>query len=258
MKVTDSSEVNVNDLTQRNFTVSKGVLKSLIRKSSYHSSPWVIHDTSISTSFPKESGDNVECLGIDNTRRKIIGRKEPENNNNVIRRKKAKKGFQIADDNNFIGRAPPIRDFGVLEKYVPSNSYFSDDITIFMSKDSIFLGSFNKLISTGYLHLIIDSKSDSCLNSSNWTSKYEVSSKASKIPNICKKSSPSPYGIPIQDYKIPRKPPWSIRVGFRKLNQDLAGVLRIVGLSAMEDYRSEVTLSIFCCIVSISWFLRSG
>ncbi|KAI3953637.1 hypothetical protein MKW98_017461, partial [Papaver atlanticum] len=104
-----------------NFPAGIEVLRSFIKQSSYHSSPCVVHDIlsrvhEISTSVPKDSGDDVECLGIDNTRRKLVGRKEPEDNN-LIRRKKAKKGFQTADDNNFTNRAPPTRDFGFMKKY---------------------------------------------------------------------------------------------------------------------------------------------
>ncbi|KAI3851388.1 hypothetical protein MKW98_029266, partial [Papaver atlanticum] len=216
MSVTDSLEVNINDLTQGS-TVSIEVLRYFIKQSSYHSSPCVVHDTlprvlEIYTSLPKDSGDDVEFLGIDNTRRKLI-RKELEDNN-LIRRKKVKKGFQTEDDNNFTDGAPPTRDFGVLKKYVPSYSCFSGTLTTCLSKDLTFEGSINKIIqvkplSDGYLHSFTNSNSGFRLNSLNWTGNYkEASSKVCEI----EEASPSPHCFPRQGYEIPRKPPWFVAV----------------------------------------------
>ncbi|KAI3885713.1 hypothetical protein MKX03_027903, partial [Papaver bracteatum] len=155
----------------------------VIRQSGNHGSPSVIHDISksvheISNSLPKDPGNNVECLGIDNTRRKIIRKKDPDDNN-LIRRKKVKKGFQVTDDNTFTDRAPPSKDFGVLEEYGFSYSSFWDVLTVYLSKDSIFFSSMNKLRqvkpSVGYLHSIANSGAG--LNSLNWTAIYEASSK---------------------------------------------------------------------------------
>ncbi|KAI3838082.1 hypothetical protein MKW98_009033 [Papaver atlanticum] len=191
---------------QWNSTVTEGVLESSVKQFTSHVSPGVIHETlarghGISTELPKDSGDNVECLGIDNTRRKIIRRKEP-NDNNLIRRKKAKKGFQVADDNTFTDRAPP--SFGVLEEYGSSYSCYWDVLTVYLSKDSKFVGSVNKLIqvkplSAGYLHSIADSNSGSRLNFLNWMVNYKH-----------EEASPSLHCVPSQEYEIPRKPPWFV------------------------------------------------
>ncbi|RZC50719.1 hypothetical protein C5167_019154 [Papaver somniferum] len=219
MMLTDISEVNLNDLMQWNYTVTEGVLESSVKQFTSHVSPGIIHETlvrghGIYISLPKASSDNIECIGIDNTRRKLIRRKEPDDKN-LIRRKKAKKGFQIAEDNNFTGHAPLTRDFGVLEKYVYSYLCLSKILTICVRKGSIFFGSMNKLIqekplADGYWHSVTDLKSSSCLNSSNWTNGYEASSKTPEISKICQEVYLSIQGVLSQYFDIPRKPPWLV------------------------------------------------
>ncbi|KAI3843804.1 hypothetical protein MKX03_018001 [Papaver bracteatum] len=217
-----------NDLIRRNFPISIEVLKSFIKQSSYHGSPRVTHDIfarvhEISALPPKYLSD-VECLDINNTRRKFIIRKEPDVNN-LIRRKKAKKGFQTAYDKNFTNHAPPTRDFGVLKKHFPDYFYFSGVLTICVSKNSIFFGSMNKLIqekllSAGYLHSITDSNSSSRLNSSNWISNYEASFKMSDIHNKCEDAFSNPHGV----YEIPGKPPWLVFLLCKTLRREDATV----------------------------------
>lgn len=108
--------------------------------------------------------------------------------------------FQIADDNGFTDRAPPTRDFGVLKKHVSAYSCFSEVLTIYLSKDSIFAGNTNRLIqvkplSAGYLHLVTDLKSSSYLNSSNWPNGYEASSKTFEISKVCQEVYSSLQGV---------------------------------------------------------------
>ncbi|KAI3883636.1 hypothetical protein MKX03_016318 [Papaver bracteatum] len=201
-----------DDLIRRNFPASVKVWRSFVKKSIYHGSPRVTHDIlarvrEISALLPKDLSD-VECLGINNTRRKLIRRKEPDVNN-LIRRKKAKKGFQTVDDNNFTNRSPPTRYFGFLKKYVPSHSCFSDVLIVCLSKNSTLVGFVNKLKqvkpSAGYLHSITNSGARL-----NWTANYEASSTVHKIHYEREEAFTNSHGVLIQYYEIPRKPHWFV------------------------------------------------
>ncbi|KAI3867363.1 hypothetical protein MKX03_036490, partial [Papaver bracteatum] len=201
-----------NDLIQRNFPISIEVLKSFIKQYSYHGSPRVTHDIlarvrEISALLPKYLSD-VECLSINNTRKKLIRRKELDVNN-LIRRKKAKKGFQTIDNNNFTNCDPPTRDFGFLKKYVPSHSCFSDVLIVCLSRNSTFVSFVNKLKqvkpSAGYLHSITNSGAHL-----NWAANYETSSTSHKIHYEREESFTNSHGVLIQYYEIPRKPLWFV------------------------------------------------
>ncbi|KAI3846639.1 hypothetical protein MKX03_012041, partial [Papaver bracteatum] len=197
-------------LIRRNFPASIEVLRSFVKK--YHGSPRVTHDIlarvrEISALLPKDLSD-VECLGINNTRKKLIRRKEPDVNN-LIRRKKAKKGFQTENDNNFTNRAPPTRDFVFLKKYVPYHSCFSDVLIVCLSKNSTFVSSVNKLKQVkplaGYLHLITNAE-----EILNLDANYEASSIVHKIHYEREESFTNSHGVLIQYHEIPRKPPWFV------------------------------------------------
>ncbi|KAK1439538.1 hypothetical protein QVD17_05358 [Tagetes erecta] len=124
-KVTENAVVSGDDLIKKKLPVSRDVLKSFIRESTYRSAPWVLHDKlalkyGISTNLPEELRDKIS------PKRKI----SKEANNGKRKRKKLSNDADIddvpikypiddlmvrpaADDPIFVPRPPPTRDFKV-------------------------------------------------------------------------------------------------------------------------------------------------
>ncbi|XP_007022439.2 PREDICTED: uncharacterized protein LOC18594747 isoform X2 [Theobroma cacao] len=123
---------------------------------------------------------------------------------------------------------------------------FLDVFALCLSQNSAFTGSLNKLVSTrpssiGYLpsvaelrglHVVGDCQVLHNAASSN-------SSKLMDIHEIGKQHTAED-----KYFELPRMPPWFVYVGGQKLYQALAGILRLVGLSLMADYKNEGHLSV--------------
>ncbi|XP_068654423.1 uncharacterized protein [Aristolochia californica] len=121
-------------------------------------------------------------------------------------------------------------------------------LTLSLSHNSVFSGSFDKLIlakqnSAGYLHSVGELRTGFCFSADAQT----VDNARQPMP-LHSGSSTRNILNSVEDvpkyFEIPRMPPWFVYRGGQKLYQVLAGVLRLVGLSTMADQRSKVPLSI--------------
>ncbi|XP_050216425.1 uncharacterized protein LOC126667488 [Mercurialis annua] len=125
---------------------------------------------------------------------------------------------------------------------------FLDVFALCLGPNSVFAGALNKLTlarpsSVGYLPSIAELKASSLSANCHQAVMDAASSGISEFYDI--------QGIRIRSsetleskYEIPRMPPWFVYAGSRKLYQALAGILRLVGLSLMADFRSEGHISV--------------
>ncbi|XP_038690270.1 uncharacterized protein LOC119989047 [Tripterygium wilfordii] len=127
---------------------------------------------------------------------------------------------------------------------------FLDVVGLCLSQNSLFSGALDKLVSarassTGYLQSVAELKAGSlfninCQNVMNVAAPSDIL----KITDTSEKEKRYPMGDVQSKYKVPQVPPWFIHVGSQKLYQAVAGILRLVGLSFMADFRSEGLISV--------------
>ncbi|XP_024019137.1 uncharacterized protein LOC21399286 isoform X2 [Morus notabilis] len=123
---------------------------------------------------------------------------------------------------------------------------FLEVFSLCFSQNSVFAGSLDKLIRTssiGYFDSVAELKALSNLTSDPLTA-ISATPKVSK-PVIGQEKQVTYLEENTQkNYELPRMPPWFVYVGSMKLYQALAGILRLVGLSLMADFRGGVNLSL--------------
>ncbi|KAF3772124.1 TELO2-interacting protein [Nymphaea thermarum] len=148
----------------------------------------------------------------------------------------------------------PFRSLGVpgkvseseLSKFQVTTAQFLDSLSLSLSHNSVYAGSFAKLMLTnpspaGYLQSLAELTNIGHLNSNHTT------------PNILPIISniPSPFGTRIgnpaemvyPERELPRMPPWFSRFGAQKLYKAVSGILRLISVSLIIDCRDEVVLS---------------
>ncbi|GMN56495.1 hypothetical protein TIFTF001_025616 [Ficus carica] len=115
-----------------------------------------------------------------------------------------------------------------------------------LSQNSIFAGSLEKLTRTssvGYFDSVAELKALSNLTSDPLTA-ISTTTRVLK-PTIGQEKQPTyPEENTQKNYELPHMPPWFVYVGSQKLYQALSGILRLVGLSLMADFRGGVHLSL--------------
>ncbi|CAN6455240.1 unnamed protein product [Victoria cruziana] len=127
-----------------------------------------------------------------------------------------------------------------------SASQFLDSLSLSVGHNSVFAGSFGKLMfakpsPAGYLQSLAELTDVGYSNSSHPTPNI--------LPTIS--SIPSPLGTRVgnqtemvyPENKLPRMPPWFSRCGAQKLYKAVSGILRLVSVSLIIDCREEVLLS---------------
>ncbi|GMI88663.1 hypothetical protein like AT1G79190 [Hibiscus trionum] len=129
---------------------------------------------------------------------------------------------------------------------------FLDVFALCLSQNSGFTGSLNKLVSTrsssiGYLPSVAELKSLHIVGESE-VLHSAASSKSSKLMGIREIGKQHTAEARQTDLELPRMPPWFVYVGGQKLYEALAGILRLVGLSLVADYKSEGHLSVIADI----------
>lgn len=126
---------------------------------------------------------------------------------------------------------------------------FLDIFALCLSQNSVFAGSLDKYISArpssiGYLHSVAELEARFHFISDDQAIMKAALPELPKFPGIQDKEMQYPLGNAWKDYELPRVPPWVVYVGSQKLYQALAGILRLVGLSSIADFRSEGFLSV--------------
>ncbi|XP_021766499.1 uncharacterized protein LOC110730962 [Chenopodium quinoa] len=122
-----------------------------------------------------------------------------------------------------------------------------DVFALCLSEESVFAGSLGKIVlsrpsSTGYLHSLAELKIGSKISEDQYPVNNSNIYEVSNMHTLVKEMEYS-EGQTYENYELPRMPPWFANVNFHKLYQALAGILRLVGLSLISDYRNEVPLS---------------
>ncbi|MBA0710223.1 hypothetical protein Golax_025211, partial [Gossypium laxum] len=117
-----------------------------------------------------------------------------------------------------------------------------------LSQNSAFTGSLSKLVSTrsssvGYLPSVDELKGLHIVGDSE-VLRSAASSKSSKLTGIHEIGKQHTAEARQANFELPRMPPWFVYVGGQELYKALAGILRLVGLSLMADYKSEGHLSV--------------
>ncbi|KHF98245.1 TELO2-interacting 1 [Gossypium arboreum] len=125
---------------------------------------------------------------------------------------------------------------------------FLDVFALCLSQNSAFTGSLSKLVSTrsssvGYLPSVDELKGLRIVGDSE-VLHSAASSKSSKLTGIHEIGKQHTAEARQANFELPRMPPWFVYVGGQKLYKALAGILRLVGLSLMADYKSEGHLSV--------------
>ncbi|KAL4303341.1 hypothetical protein GQ457_10G015910 [Hibiscus cannabinus] len=128
---------------------------------------------------------------------------------------------------------------------------FLDVFALCLSQNSAFTGSLNKLVSTrsssiGYLPSVAELKGLHVVGESEVL--YSAASKSSKLMGIHEIGKRHTADDRQTDLQLPSMPPWFVYVGGQKLYEALAGILRLVGLSLVADYKSEGHLSVIADI----------
>lgn len=123
-----------------------------------------------------------------------------------------------------------------------------DVFALCLSQNSAFTGSLSKLVSTrsssvGYLPSVDELKGLHIVGDSE-VLHSAASSKSSKLTGIHEIGKQHTAEARQANFELPRMPPWFVYVGGQKLYKALAGILRLVGLSLMADYKSEGHLSV--------------
>ncbi|KAG8658701.1 hypothetical protein MANES_03G176500v8 [Manihot esculenta] len=125
---------------------------------------------------------------------------------------------------------------------------FLDVLFLCLSQNSLFAGDLHKLTSArpssvGFLPSVAELKANS-----HFLTDYQtiIDSAPSDIKLRDSQARRTQYQLEIVDdnYKLPRMPPWFAAVGSQKLYQALSGILRLVGLSLMADFKSEGYMSV--------------
>ncbi|WCJ23816.1 ARM repeat superfamily protein [Euphorbia peplus] len=129
-----------------------------------------------------------------------------------------------------------------------SAARFLDVFAVCLSQNSVYAGALDKLTlarpsSVGYLPSIAELKAGSQVASTYLTILDIVPSDISKNSEIQTKRTHYPLEIVENCHELPRMPPWFMHVGSQKLYQALSGILRLVGLSLMADFRDEGHMS---------------
>ncbi|KAE8699110.1 E3 ubiquitin-protein ligase RGLG2-like [Hibiscus syriacus] len=129
---------------------------------------------------------------------------------------------------------------------------FLDVFALCLSQNSAFTGSLNKLVSTrsssiGYLPSVAELKGLHVVGESEILHRA-ASSKSSKLMGIHEIGKQHTAEARQTYLKLPCMPPWFVYVGGQKLYEALAGILRLVGLSLVADYKSEGHLSVIADI----------
>ncbi|KDP40201.1 hypothetical protein JCGZ_02199 [Jatropha curcas] len=126
---------------------------------------------------------------------------------------------------------------------------FLDVFALCLSQNSVFVGALDKLTlarpsSIGYLPSVADLKAGSHFATSDQTIMDVVPSDISKFRDV--QGTRIRYSLETVEtnYKLPRMPPWFVYVGSQGLYEALAGILRLVGLSLMADFKSEGHMSV--------------
>ncbi|KAG8487262.1 hypothetical protein CXB51_020577 [Gossypium anomalum] len=125
---------------------------------------------------------------------------------------------------------------------------FLDVFALCLSQNSAFTGSLSKLVSTrsssvGYLPSVDELKGLHIVGDSE-VLHSAASSKSSKLTGMHEIGKQHTAEDRQANFELPRMPPWFVYVGGQKLYEALAGILRLVGLSLMADYKSEGHLSV--------------
>ncbi|MBA0555087.1 hypothetical protein Golob_014149, partial [Gossypium lobatum] len=123
-----------------------------------------------------------------------------------------------------------------------------DVFALCLSQNSAFTGSLSKLVSTrsssvGYLPSVDELKGLHIVGDSE-VLRSAASSKSSKLTGIHEIGKQHTAEARQANFELPRMPPWFVYVGGQELYKALAGILRLVGLSLMADYKSEGHLSV--------------
>jgi hypothetical protein len=132
-----------------------------------------------------------------------------------------------------------------------------DVFGVFLSQNSLFAGSLDKLLSTrqssvGYLPSVSELKAGTDFTSNYLTLVSEAPSENSMLMVNREKAVDYPLESLQKNFELPRMPPWFVYVGSPKLYQALSGILRLVGLSSIAGYfNSRNSSSLF----SIMYFL---
>ncbi|KAK9274612.1 hypothetical protein L1049_021862 [Liquidambar formosana] len=126
---------------------------------------------------------------------------------------------------------------------------FLDVFALCLSQNSVFAGSLDKFISArpssmGYLHSVAELKAGIRFIGADQAIMKAAPSEFPKFLGIQDKEIQYAPENVRKDYELPRMPPWFLYVGSQKLYHALAGILRLVGLSLMADYRSEGSLTV--------------
>ncbi|XP_021674719.2 uncharacterized protein LOC110660661 isoform X2 [Hevea brasiliensis] len=126
---------------------------------------------------------------------------------------------------------------------------FLDVLALCLSQNSLFAGDLHKLTlarpsSVGYLPSVAELKANSQFLTDYQTIMDFVPSDISKLRDIQGRRIQYPLETVENNYELPRMPPWFVSVGSQKLYQPLAGILRLVGLSLMADFKSEGHMSV--------------
>ncbi|KAG9439501.1 hypothetical protein H6P81_019666 [Aristolochia fimbriata] len=123
-----------------------------------------------------------------------------------------------------------------------------DALTLSLSHNSVFSGSFDKLIlakqnSVGYLHSVEELRTG--FHSSTEGLRVDnVTLSITPVSGTSAQIRPNSMEVVPKYFEIPRMPPWFVHNGDQKLYQVFARMLRLVGLSTMADQWNKVPLSI--------------
>ncbi|XP_015697495.2 uncharacterized protein LOC102706507 isoform X2 [Oryza brachyantha] len=129
-----------------------------------------------------------------------------------------------------------------------------DCLGLCISQSSQFSGSMDKLIvskplSVGYLFSVGELKSGAYPKDENYGFQHVMTaSTTSKISVIQDNGLPNTTHSSV-DYDLPHVPPWFVHVNSQKLYFALAGIVRLVGLSAVSGEETDASLSVFVDIL---------
>jgi hypothetical protein len=141
-----------------------------------------------------------------------------------------------------------------------------DCLGLCISQSSQFSGSMDKLIvskplSVGYLFSVAELKSGAYPKDENYGFQHAMpASTATKISVIHDNGLPNTTHSSV-DYELPHVPPWFVHVNSQKLYFALAGIVRLVGLSAVSGTFSTM---LYACqhyhlgLISVLHFVSSG
>ncbi|KAF0930817.1 hypothetical protein E2562_035397 [Oryza meyeriana var. granulata] len=129
-----------------------------------------------------------------------------------------------------------------------------DCLGLCISQSSQFSGSIDKLIvskplSVGYLFSVAELKSGAYPKDENYGFQHAMpASTTTKISVIQDNGLPNTAHSSVE-YELPHVPPWFVHVNSQKLYFALAGIVRLVGLSAVSGEETSASLSVFVDIL---------